>query len=130
MSEKTKSTIFFSVITILIVAAIIITYCKFFIFENYQILVHVSCDPQKENCFVNECDPSSNPGQSCEGYPQYYKLISKEAKDIKDICPQDPNGNVSCPELTCNPGKGNCSYELCQDGNADGITCADEIKKP
>ncbi len=125
-ADKIFYIIFFSLIFI----SLLVTFVKLFVLKDYQIIAQVSCDPKIENCFVNQCDPSVDPSCSSDSSEQtsYYKLIHKNANNITAVCNEDASGGISCPELMCNTGEDNCSYELCQIGNADGIECSSELE--
>ncbi|MFA5777719.1 MAG: hypothetical protein WC906_04735 [Parcubacteria group bacterium] len=49
-------------------------------------------------------------------------LIKRKAFNVP-LC--DPNVDESCEALICSEGEKDCSYELCAEGNADGIECND-----
>ena len=84
MNGKKQNKIFFTILSLLIIASVGVTFYKIVINKNYQIAGETSCNPVTEKCFVRECDSSS--GEKCIESLMYYKKISK--KNILNNIPQ------------------------------------------
>lgn len=118
MSEKTKNKIFWSVFVLLILYAIVATYLRVYVYKDYLISNEVSCDIEKEACFVY------TPEELCAGNEdtecvtttesEYYKIIYKKAANIP-FCEYNPELGESCPELACSESEpeDECYYEYC-----------------
>ena len=115
--------IFYTILILLIIASVGVTFWRIVIVKDYQIEAEVSCDPATESCFHYEgvtCDISDIECVPEEAYD--YKLISKNAGTIY-ACEQTEE-KIDCgEELSCTDGELNCSYTLC-DAEA-GDTCAE-----
>ncbi|MDI6777844.1 MAG: hypothetical protein QMD77_01520 [Patescibacteria group bacterium] len=122
-----KSKILFAVLAILIVGAVAVTFWRYIVKRDYIIQAQIDCDPETQNCFVWECDPMSlEEGEQCTGNPDndvwYYKIISRNAKNIPDCDPNDEN----CTAYVCGEGEKDCGYELCAPENVpEGEECND-----
>lgn len=119
VAEKILYAVFFS----LIIAAVAITYYKYFISRNYYIEAEADCDPVAEKCFIYQCDPAED--SECSEDPaeqiSYYKIIKKKAYLIP-LC--DPNSE-DCPALACEAGE-DCEEILCSPETAtEGEECND-----
>lgn len=110
--------IFYSVIFLLIISSVIVTYVKIVVLNDYQIIAEVSCDPTIEKCFVWECDPDDD--STCSEKPNeqvsYYKIISKKALNIAS-CEATTEKNGCGEELSCLSGETSCSYKYCDPNN-------------
>jgi hypothetical protein len=120
--NKWPNRIFFIIFGLLILGSVAFTYYRIMIKKDYIISAEAFCDPAQEKCFIYVCDPAS---EECTGDPaedtSYYKIIKRKASNIP-LC--DPN-NEDCEALVCQEGEKGCSYELCDEGNPDGIECND-----
>lgn len=123
-SDKNKKAnlIFFIIFGLLILGSVAFTYYRIMIERDYLISAETDCDPTSEKCFIYICDPKT---EGCTGDPEedtwYYKIIKRKASNIPLCDPNDEN----CEALTCLKGENDCSFEFCQEGNADGIECND-----
>ncbi len=111
------------VFLVLIALSIIATYYRIVFRRDYAIATQVSCDPEKEACFVSACNPEA---EACTGNPEedtwYYKIINKNARNISTC----DSSNEVCGEVTCEPGEKNCEEILCDETIAgEGETCND-----
>ncbi len=117
-----SNTIFWIVFFLLLLGSVAFTYYRIVVKRDYLISAEADCDPYTEECFVYNCDPQT---EECTGNLEedtsYYKIIKKKAYNIPDC---DPNTDENCV-IACNEGEEDCSYELCEEGNADGIECVD-----
>lgn len=114
--------IFFIVFGLLLIGSVAFTYFRIVVKRDYMISAETDCDPYAEECFIYECDPNT---EECTGDPEedtwYYKIIKRKAYNIP-LC--DPN-DESCEALVCPEEEEECSYELCEEGNEEGIECVD-----
>lgn len=121
--------IFFWVFSTLIIAVVVITFCRYFILKDYDIEAQADCDPTAEKCFVWKCDPESTvEGEKCTGDAEtdtwYYKIVTKKAYDIPLCDPNDEN----CQAYECLSGQ-NCSEKFCDELNKPkGEECNDPVK--
>jgi hypothetical protein len=127
MSEQTKNRIFWGVLILMIIYAVVATYIRVFVKMDYLIMNEVSCDTSSESCFVytaSEACAESEDEASCleETEDWYYKYIYKKAANIP-FCEYNPELGESCPELTCIEGESEeeCYYEYCEEGCAEAV---------
>lgn len=109
-----NSKIVIMVVLFFVLVVLFLTYYKIFISKNYEISFEVSCDPEKESCFIYECDPITE--GDCSDQPvDYYKLIERKAFDIEKCS----DGDVDC--LSCKENEINCSVVLCDPNSSENI---------
>ena len=124
--SKIGNRIFYTILTLLIIGSVGVTFYKIVIQKNYQITAETSCDPQAEKCFVRICDPATD--DTCptkkEEQTTYYKIVSKKASNVA-VCEATVE-KIGCDtELSCTQGEPNCSYTFCAENNVpDGETCS------
>jgi hypothetical protein len=125
MTEKTKNTIFWGILILMIVYAITATYMRVFVKMDYLMMNEVSCDPASESCFVytaeEACEESEDQATCLEETELWiYKIIYKKAANIP-ACEYNPELGESCPELTCVEGESEeeCYYKYCEEGCAE-----------
>ena len=120
--EKWPNILFWIVFGLLLFGSVAFTYYRIMVKRDYFITAQADCDPTSEKCFVYVCDPAS---EECTGNPEedtsYYKIMKRKAFNIPLCDPNDEN----CEALICPEGEKDCSYQLCEEGNADGIECND-----
>ncbi|MDD4989810.1 MAG: hypothetical protein PHW31_00670 [Candidatus Pacebacteria bacterium] len=109
---------FFSIIFIVIA----ISFYKYFILKDYYIKTQVECNPEKEKCFMAECDVSSD--SECPENPSerinYYKIVEKKAFAIP-LCDEN---SPDCLPFVCQEKK-NCKEILCDEATkTDGAQCS------
>jgi hypothetical protein len=116
---------------LVIIAVVIITFFKYFVFRDYIIQAEADCDPYTEECFIWKCDPKTTSGEEkCTGDPEkdiwFYKLVKKKAYLIPDC---DPDKDENCNALSCEGiDKENCEEILCNDKTKEeGIECNDPV---
>ncbi|MFA5746948.1 MAG: hypothetical protein WC926_02635 [Candidatus Paceibacterota bacterium] len=107
-----NSKILFFVFFLAALAAIGVSFYKYYILEDFYILAEKSCDPAGEGCFVRECDPSSDFNCPKEGEKRlvYYTLVTKKANAIPKCDPKDS----SCRALDCQEGE-DCTEVFCDE---------------
>jgi hypothetical protein len=122
--NKKPNVIFLVIFGLLILGSVAFTYYRIMVKRDYLISAEAGCDPTSEKCFVYVCDPKVD-GDTCTGNPEedtsYYKIIKRKAFNIPSCDPNDEN----CEALICPEGEKDCTFDLCQDNNADGIKCND-----
>lgn len=126
MSEQTKNRIFWTILILMILYAVVATYIRVFVKMDYLIMNEVSCDPTTESCFLytaeEACAESEDPDCLDETENWIYKIIYKKAANIP-FCEYNPELSESCPELTCTEGEPEeeCYYEYCEEGCAEKV---------
>ena len=126
-SGNKANIIFYTILILLILGSVGVTFYRIVILKDYQIVAQVSCNPIFEKCFVYECDPeydgecSENPEENIS----YYKNISKKANTIY-LCEQTDE-KIGCDEeLGCTEGEADCLYTYCDPAElSDGETCSE-----
>jgi len=58
--SKVGNRIFYTILILLILGSVGITFYKIVIQKNYQITAETSCNQQAEKCFVRTCDPATD----------------------------------------------------------------------
>jgi len=113
------STILIIVMAILIAWAVLMTYERIYVSQDYPITANISCDPAVESCFVEECDLEFDP--ECTE-PTYYKVITKQASTMLDCQPAE--GDKYCFNTTCVEGEEGCEITYC-DPSDEEVTCSE-----
>jgi len=123
--KKTK--IFYTIFFVLILISVAVTFYRYVILKDYQIVAEVSCDPAVEKCFVYVCDPADDSAcpENIDERTSYYKIINKNASDIYNC--EKTEEKIGCnEELSCLSNELKCSYTLCDPTNlADGEECSE-----
>jgi hypothetical protein len=109
-----KSKIFFSVVALLIVGSVAVTYWHIIVKRDYIIEAQANCDPYVEKCFIWECDPQSDvEGEACTGDAEtdiwYFQVVRRNASRVP-LC--DPN-DEECDALICGDNEPECSVTFC-----------------
>ena len=108
--------IFYTILILLIIASVGVTFWRIVIVKDYQIEAEVSCDPAVESCFYYqpvECDLMDYECLSQTPEEAYdYKMISKNAGIIY-ACEQTEEKLGCSEELSCLENEPKCSYTLC-----------------
>ncbi len=102
--------IFYTILILLILGSVGVTFYRIVIQKDYQIVAEVSCDPSTESCFYYEgviCDGTDIECVPEEAYD--YKMISKKAASIFS-CEQTEEKLGCSEELSCTEGEADCSY--------------------
>ncbi len=115
--SKIVNRIFYTILALLILGSIGVTFYKIVILKDYQIVAETSCDPLIEKCFVYKDEES--------GGVSYYKMISKKAANIA-LC-ETTEEKIGCgEELSCTTGELSCSYTYCDPNDlVDGENCSE-----
>lgn len=132
MEDGTKSKILFSVLGILIVGSVAVTYYKYMILRDYVIESQIDCDPYQKACFVWQCDPTSSvDGEACVNDPEvdtwYYELAQRNASKVP-LC--DPDKDENCDPWTCGLDEPECVQTFCDETTKleQGVECSDPVK--
>ncbi len=126
-SSQKGSKIFYTIISLLIIGSIAVTFYKIVVMKDYQVIATTSCNPELEKCFKAECDPTDDDScpQNIEERATYYKKISKKASVIL-LCEKTTEKNGCNEELSCTAGELSCSYTYCSpDSLEEGEQCAE-----
>ena len=95
-------------IAVVIFAGAVVSYERFFIYQDFPVTVEAECDPASENCFVYYCDPEY---EECTGDPEedtwYYKRITKQGNRFP-VCESG-----ECPDVSCTETESGCEVEFC-----------------
>jgi hypothetical protein len=116
---KIQNRIFYTILILLILGSVGVTFYKIVIKKDYQIIAETSCDIEtEEGCFVYTDEET--------GEVSYYKQISKNAQSIY-LC-EATEEKLGCnEELSCVEGEENCSYTYCDPENLEeGEECYGE----
>jgi len=121
--KRWSHVLFFVIFGFILFGSVAFAYYRIVERRDFMISAEAECDPYVEKCFVYVCDPAT---EECTGDPEedtsYYKIMKRRAFNVP-LC--DPNTDESCEALICPEGEKDCSYELCEEGNIDGIECVD-----
>lgn len=115
-----KTNFFWIAVAALVFLSLFFTFYRYIIKKDYIVQAQVDCDPYMENCFVWNCDPTSDvEGESCTGDPEedtwYFKIINKNAGNIS-VCDE---GDEECNPLFCGENEPDCEFVFCNDGNKE-----------
>ena len=116
-----KSKILLVILAVLTLIPVSMSYYRFFISRDYDILTQVSCDIKTDSCYsTKEClDGTSN----CDNpETKYYKILKIKAS-LLSFC----NHNIeSCNEPKCSVGELGCEYIKCNPKTQVGAdSCGD-----
>lgn len=116
--EKVIGRILIGLLAVVIFAGAVVSYERFFIYQDFPVTVEAECDPASESCFVYHCDPEF---EECTGDPEedtwYYKRITKQG-NMFPVCE-----GGECPEVSCAEDEPACEVEFCDpDGEEE---CSD-----
>jgi hypothetical protein len=112
-----KSKFLFSALILAIIFVGVYKYKEFVIDKNFDIYTHISCNPQTEECFVQDCSIETDP--ECDLNP--YKKITKSAKNILECV-----DGADCPELKCEQNEEFCEITVCSEASIeDGEVCTE-----
>jgi len=120
--------IFYSILILLILGSVGVTYWRIVVQKDYQIVAEVSCDPTTESCFHYEPEPCATDNYDCLSKPPEeaydYKMISKKAAVIY-ACEQTEEKIGCAEELSCLENETDCSYTNCDPAElGEGEACA------
>lgn len=106
--ERSMGRVLVSFIFFAIAAGVLFSYERFFIYQDFPVIVEAECDPASESCFVYYCDPEF---EECAGDLEedtwYYKRITKQG-NMFPACEDE-----ECPEVSCAEGEPACEVEFC-----------------
>lgn len=115
--------IFYTILILLILGSVGVTFWRIVIEKDYQIVAEASCDPVIESCFYYEGVTCDGTDSECVPEAAYdYKLISKKAANIY-TCEQTEEKVGCSEELSCLEGEEDCVYTYC-DLESEEDTCA------
>ena len=118
-----KSKILLSIFFLFLLASVGVTFYRVMILKRYYVKLEIECNPEKEKCFVRECDPQSDSEcpENVDERASYYKIINKKAYILPNCDPNDEN----CPKPSCEGDK-KCQETLCDEKTVpEGETCND-----
>lgn len=108
LQQKIVGRILTGLVFLVIFAGAVMSYERFFIYQDFPVTVEAECDPASESCFVYHCDSEHD---ECAGNPEedtrYYKRITKQG----NMFPTCENGE--CPEVSCAETESGCEVEFC-----------------
>lgn len=112
---------------ILVVLSIIVTgvlsVYRFYFKKDYLLFIKEPCDPQKEACFVHECDLDDTRCSQLPDNKFYYKILYKLERNIPE-CSGD-----QCPEMECGQGEAGCSIYFCSDATLKEFDLSDSCSR-
>ncbi len=118
-----KSKILFAVFFLAVFVSAGISFYKYYILKDFDILAETNCNPKEETCFVRDCYTASDDGCTEENsFSVYCKLIKKNASAIQDCDPKsascgalDCKKEEGCMEIPCNEETLGTNYNSCSD---------------
>lgn len=105
--------LFFISFFVIIGVVVIVTFFRYFIWQDYYVKAETDCDPATEKCFIYTCDPETEedcPEDEAERI-SYYKYILKKAYSFSSC---DSESSDDCPPPVCSPGD-DCREILCDE---------------
>lgn len=116
--EKILERILMGLLLFVISVAIVTSYERFFIYQNFPVTTEAECDPAAESCFIYSCDPKL---EECTGNPEedtwYYKRITKQGNAFPRCVGEE------CSQISCAEGEPACEVGFCEpDGKEE---CSD-----
>lgn len=127
MKTNIQNVILIVLVSIFILGTLWYAFNRFYIERDYLISQEVSCDPGIENCFVWQCDPTTETcSEKEEDNIAYYKIIEKRAFNIPECTAEE-----QCEELHCEANEIDCVVTLCtNDGSGGGeseVLCSNDM---
>lgn len=121
--EPLKKDTYWLVFTLVGGCIVSVIFCLYFFFiqKQYNYLIETECNPEKEECFVRDCE-SEDSDCPPNGF-SYYKKYSISAKDFK-MCPEE-----NCQAL-CESGGSSCVQTKCAEADFESGGCVASKKSP
>lgn len=94
-----------------VMLSVIFSFYKFYIKEDFLIYLKAFCDPQKEACFMQQCDETDVRCTPLVDGKFYYKIIYR--KNLKT----PPCHGSSCIAMECAPKEVECETFYCSADN-------------
>lgn len=108
-----KSKILLSFVALAIIISVGLTFYRYVVLQDYQIIAEISCDPATDDCFVRTEEDEST---------STYRLLSRNAANIP-LC--DPETNENCRALLCEPNERDCEITSCSEEDLpEGESCS------
>ena len=133
MTPHAKNKLFWILFGCAILVAIVVTYAKTLVAEDYFVFQQIACDPSSESCFIesveDQCAESEDPGCALAAEDYIYKIVLKKASTIP-ACISVEGEEDSCEEpLSCGPedSEEDCYYEFCEEDCADPVAAEDQL---
>jgi hypothetical protein len=121
MTQYAKNKLFWILFGCAILIAIVVTYAKTLVTEDYFVFQQIACDPSSESCFFesaeDQCAESDDPDCVSTTEDYVYKIVLKKASTIPQCTPLEGEEN-SCEEpISCGPDdpEEDCYYEYCEE---------------
>ncbi len=105
------NTAILSALALSILASGSMAVAKYAVARDYIVVASVTCDPQRESCFIGDG----------ENTPEFYKVIEKNAHSI----PACDGWSDQCEELSCSDDDPNCEEYQCEDGECYGAAATE-----
>ncbi len=125
-SKGSRILLLLAVFSIIIV--FFIAFFKYYVNEDFLIYIKDYCDPNKEKCFIHQCDADDT---RCSAFPNgkfYYKILYKKQYNIMHDC-----GGGECQEIICRSGEHSCQIFYCSETNLSEFglddTCIDDLSE-
>lgn len=103
--EKRKHNIFLIILLGGVVISIVSSFYFFYFKKDFDFIVEISCDPEKEICYERDCtNPDDCPPNQLSNFKRY-TLSANDFKYCKDedctlVC---ENNEIECTEVECVP---------------------------
>ena len=92
-----------------IIAAVGVSFYKYYYTKNYNYRVEASCDPQTEQCSHRDCTDGSCPPNNLSDYKVYLVKAYDFPKCSDNSCEKEcVRGVISCTPVSCEV-EGNCA---------------------
>ena len=105
------------VTALLIALAVMLSFYRFYVTQDYLIAFQAPCDTTLHSCFVGECEDGD---ASCE--VSYYAVLTKRAADFARDCGSDIE---NCEKAAaCLATDSFCTIEYCTTENELDAVCA------
>lgn len=118
---------YFIIGVLIIAGAFIFAYSELVQKEDYAVRYKIPCDPQKETCFIEICDPEVS--TECTGNEEedtsFYTTMYRDAHNIPK-CEEYESEKCIQSLSICLDGEEDCYQETCEQAHAedDSIECS------
>lgn len=117
MNKEFRSTTFFTVLCIFILAIAGHNFVRYHILKDYPVSTFTECDPEKHNCFLADIDTSDPTFQTGP-----YAKVEVNAAYAPSCLDEHTCSNFSCDGIA-----GFCDVKYCTEDSVDeGETCSNQ----
>lgn len=117
------SKLLFLFILFSIIFAILLSFTKYYLKNDFLLYIKEPCNPQLETCFLHECEEDDVRCSSLKDGKFYYKILYKKEYNTP------PCASTDCQHVSCGPSEEACSLYFCSDATLEQFDLSDTCSK-